>query len=273
MLLGLCFVPRIRDFPDRKLACFGRAGSWPGLASMLGKPINEDVITENWDDILRLTASIKTGAVRPSDMLRKLGAYRQQNRLHLALGEIGRIERTLFMIDWLEDPALRRRCQGGLNEGEARHSLADAVFAHSQGRIHDRRPEAQQNRAAALNLVIAAIIFWNTKQISTAVDQLRSAGVSIDKHLLRHVSPLGWVHVILTGDYFWDRQPEMVTSLADVATKSMGETVIRSTTEHTVPASFTPTVTQRTNPEVRPDWSHCRMNGYFLESVSVWWRF
>ena len=220
MLLGLCFVPRIRDFPDRKLACFRRPGNRPGLAPLLGKPINEDVITENWEDILRLTASIKTGAICPSDMLRKLGAYRQQNRLHLALGEVGRIERTLFMIDWLEDPKLRRRCQGGLNKGESRHALADAVFAHSQGRIHDRRPEAQQNRAAALNLVIAAIIFWNTKQIAGAVDQLRSAGVSIDAHLLRHVSPLGWAHIILTGDYFWDRQPEMTTSLGDVVIKT-----------------------------------------------------
>ena len=56
---------------------------------------NEDVALEHWNDALRLTASIKTMSVKPSAMLRKLGAYRQQNRLYLALGEIGRIERTL----------------------------------------------------------------------------------------------------------------------------------------------------------------------------------
>jgi TnpA family transposase len=71
-------------------------------------------------------------------MLRKLGAYRQQNRFYLALGEIGRARRTLFMLDWIEDPKLRMECQAGLNKGEARHSLAKAVFAHSQGRIYDR---------------------------------------------------------------------------------------------------------------------------------------
>ena len=91
-------------------------------------------------------------------MLRKLGAYRQQNRLHLALGEIGRIERSLFMLDWIENPELRMECQAGLSKGEARHTLARAVFAHSQGRIRDRSHDAQQKRVTALNLVIAAIM-------------------------------------------------------------------------------------------------------------------
>ena len=94
-LLGLSFAPRLRDFPDRRLACFGRPGRWKELAPLMGKPINEEVVLEHWNDALRLTASIKTVSVTPSAMLRKLGAYRQQNRLYLALGEIGRIERTL----------------------------------------------------------------------------------------------------------------------------------------------------------------------------------
>ena len=72
-----------------------------------------------------------------------------------ALGEIGRIERTLFMLDWTESPQLRMECQAGLNKGEARHALARAVFAHSQGRVHDRSHDAQQKRVMALNLVIA----------------------------------------------------------------------------------------------------------------------
>lgn len=128
----------------------------------MGKPINEEVIRQHWGDIMRLAASIRDKSLKPSEILRKLGAYRQQNRLYLALGEIGRIERTLFMLDWIENADLRMESHAGLNKGEARHSLAKAVFAHSQGRIHDRSDAAQQKRAMALNLVIAAITFWNT---------------------------------------------------------------------------------------------------------------
>ena len=127
----------------------------------------------------------------------------QQNRLYLALGEIGRIERTLFMLDWIENAALRMECQAGLNKGEARHSLARAVFAHSQGRIHDRSEVAQQKRAMALNLVIAAITFWNTLYIDKAAGHLARTSPLFDPALLPFTSPLGWDHVILSGDFDW----------------------------------------------------------------------
>ncbi|WP_419902887.1 Tn3 family transposase [Kiloniella sp.] len=175
-LLGLSLAPRLRDFPHRRLACFGKANEWKGLALIMGKPINEDVIMGHWDDAIRLAASAKNGTVKPSAMLKKLGAYRQQNRLYLALSEIGRIERTLFMLDWMENPKLRMECQGGLNKGEARHSLATAIFAHSQGRIRDLSPAAQQKRAMALNLVIAATVYWNTQYMDKATKHLQRAG-------------------------------------------------------------------------------------------------
>ena len=148
-----------------------------------------------WGNAIRLAASTRNGNVQPSVMLKKLGAYRQQNRFYLALGEIGRIERSFFMLDWIENPLLRKECQAGLNKGEARHSLANAIFAHSQGRIRDRSPAAQQKRAMALNLVIAAIIYWNTKHMDKAASHLQENGKPFNPELLKHVSPLGWEHI------------------------------------------------------------------------------
>ena len=169
----------------------------------MGKPINEEVIRQHWGDIMRLAASIRDKSIKPSEILRKLGAYRQQNRLYLALGEIGRIERTLFMLDWIENADLRMESHAGLNKGEARHSLAKAVFAHSQGRIRDRSDAAQQKRAMALNLVIAAITLWNTIYMDKAASHLEQASPLYDAKLLPHTSPLGWEHVILSGDFDW----------------------------------------------------------------------
>ena len=78
------------------------------------------------------------------------------------------------------------------------------MFAHSQGRIRDRSHDAQQKRVMALNLVIAAIVYWNTSYMDKATDHLRRQGRLPDPSLLRHVSPLGWDHVVLTGDYDWN---------------------------------------------------------------------
>ena len=81
--------------------------------------------------------------------------------------------------------------------------MAKAVFAHSQGRIYDRSDAAQQKRAMALNMVIAAIMFWNTLYMERAAVHLGRQGQIPDPKLLGHTSPLGWEHIILTGDYDW----------------------------------------------------------------------
>ena len=96
---------------------------------MIGAPLNLKQIRAHWNDILRLATSIKQGTVTASLMLRKLGSYPRQNGLALALRELGRIERTLFILDWLQNADLRRRVQAGLNKGEARNALARAVFS------------------------------------------------------------------------------------------------------------------------------------------------
>src|SRR3546814_7780240 len=83
--------------------------------------INEPLIERNWPDILRIMATIAAGIVAPSQILRKLASYPRQNELALALREVGRIERTLFMIDWILDAGLQRQAQIGLNKGEAHH--------------------------------------------------------------------------------------------------------------------------------------------------------
>ncbi|MBB5331700.1 hypothetical protein HDF14_005349 [Edaphobacter lichenicola] len=98
--------------------------------------------------------------------------------------------------------ALRRRVTAGLNKGEARNSLARAVFFNGLGEIRDRSFENQRHRASGLNLVVAAITLWNTVYLERATEQMAKSR-QFDPALLQHVSPLGWEHINLTGDYTW----------------------------------------------------------------------
>ncbi len=94
--------------------------------------------------------------------------------------------------------------RAGLNKGDARNALARAVFLQpSRGEIRDRKPENQSYRASGLTLLTAAISLWNTVYMERAVDVLKRKGVKINEQLLSHLSPLGWEHINLTGDYIW----------------------------------------------------------------------
>jgi TnpA family transposase len=207
-LLGFRFAPRIRDLADKRLYVHGDAAQYPTLAGLIGGSVNVKRIRTHWDEILRLASSIRQGTVTASLMLRKLGSYPRQNGLAVALRELGRIERTLFALDWMQDAGLRR-VQAGLNKGEARNALARAVFMNRLGEIRDRSFENHRYRASGLNLVVAAIVLWNTVYLERAIQALRDSGKNVDDKLLQHLSPLGWEHINLTGDYIW-RQSKQV---------------------------------------------------------------
>lgn len=202
-LLGFRFAPRIRDLGERKLSVPNTQMKFKALEPMIGGTANLSIIAESWDETIRLAASIRAGTVAPSAMLRRLSAYPRQNALAKALREIGRIERTHFTLDWITDPALRRRANAGLNKGEARNALSRTLFFHRQGEIRDRTFENQRYRASGLNLAVAAVILWNTVYLSRAVAEIRSSGETVRDDLLTHIAPLGWEHISFNGDYVW----------------------------------------------------------------------
>ncbi len=48
---------------------------------------------------------------------------------------------------------------------------------------------------------MAAIILWNTLELARAIEELRDEGVEMTAEQLRHLSPMDWEHIGLTGDY------------------------------------------------------------------------
>jgi len=90
----------------------------------------------------------------------------------------------------------------GLNKGEVRNALARAIFFNRLGEIRDRSFENQRHRASGRNLIVAAITLWNTVYLQRAAEMLAKSR-EFDSALLQHVSPLGWEHIKLTGDYTW----------------------------------------------------------------------
>lgn len=125
---SLRFAPRIRDVGERRLYPIGERKRWPKLEPTFGESIRLREIETQWDEIMRAANSIRLGTVTASLLVRKLAAYPRQNRLALAMREFGRIERTLFLLNWMQDLTLRSRVQAGLNKGEAKNALARAVF-------------------------------------------------------------------------------------------------------------------------------------------------
>jgi len=212
-LLGFRFAPRIRDISELTLYALGKPSDYPKLETILTSRINLKVIQKNYDDVLRLAYSIREGKASGSLIMGKLGSYSRQNSLATALREMGRIEKTIFILDYISNETLRRRIHRGLNKGEAMNALARAIFFGKRGELRERELQDQLQRASALNIIINAISIWNTTYLQKAVEYLQSNN-ELDEKLLKHIAPLGWEHINILGEYnFSNRNIPQITEL------------------------------------------------------------
>jgi TnpA family transposase len=170
---------------------------------VIGGRLREQRIIDGWPDLLRLVGSIRAGTVAPSHAITKLAANPRQSSLARALIELGRLEHTRFIVDLLRGPTLRHEMQAGLNKGEAGNHLRRAVFLNRLGQVRDRAYESQLRRARGLNLLVAAIVLWNSRYLGEAVGAPRPRGYDVPDRILAHVWPLAWDHISLAGDHTW----------------------------------------------------------------------
>lgn len=202
-LLGFKFAPRLRDLADTRLHIMGKPNEFPKIESLLRGRINTKIIRDNYDDVLRMGQSVGQGKVSAALILGKLGSYSRQNQLATALREMGRIEKTIFVLDYISTETIRRRVQRGLNKGEAMNALARALFFGKRGELRERALQDQMQRNSSLNILINAISVWNTVYLTEATKVMKNKGDFI-KELMAHVSPLGWEHINFLGEYTFD---------------------------------------------------------------------
>lgn len=217
-LLGIRFAPRIKDLPEQRLWRLPEGEPYQCIESALAGKLNVNLIRDTWDEMLRLVASIKYGEERASHIVSKLAAASHRNKLFRGLQELGRLVKTAYLAEYFRSEELRRRVLIGLNKGESLNSLSRKVFFGSLGEIRERTYEEQLNTASSLNLLLAAIVVWNTVHLQACVKKLRSDGEQVQDEDLRYLSPLLRHHIGIYGQYNFDfRRYEAASSLESLA--------------------------------------------------------
>ena len=163
--------------------------------------MNTKLIRRNWDDLLRVAGSLQQGRVSASELLRSILRSKRPSTLARAIGALGRIPRTLYMLAYIDDEHYRRRILTQLNRGEGRHSVARAVFHGQRGELRQRYREGQEDQLGALGLVVNAIVLWNTLYMEAALRQVRAEGVPVASADVARLSPLVHQHINFQGRY------------------------------------------------------------------------
>lgn len=200
-LLGYRFSPRLADIGGTRFWRIDPQADYGELNAIARQRINLDLIVQHWDDLLRLTGSLKLGRVPAAGIMRTLQVGDRPTRLAQALGEFGRIDKTLHSLTYLDDEDKRRNTLLQLNRGEGRHALARAVFHGKRGELRQRYREGQEDQLSALGLIVNVIVLWNTLYMDATLAQLRQEGFPVRDEDVARLSPLIHDHINMLGRY------------------------------------------------------------------------
>jgi len=206
-LLGLRFIPRLRDAGDLRLHRLGAPTGLP-VDAVLRSRARPQRVREHYDDLLRTAASLKRGWVPASLLITRVKNQTPQSPLAAALGEYGRIVRTNFLLAYCADPAERARIAGQLNKGETLHALRRHLVIGSRAQIPADEDDHRRH-ALCLQILVNAVQVWNARYMTASIDHLHATkpDVVADETALARVAPVTHAHVNSLGRYDLHRQP------------------------------------------------------------------
>ncbi|MEZ6104224.1 MAG: Tn3 family transposase [Pirellulaceae bacterium] len=200
-LLGYQFSPRLADIGESRFWRIDTAADYGPLNGIARNRISTRLISNNWDDMLRVAGSLKMGTVSASELIRSLLRSQRPTTLTRAIAEVGRISKTLYQLNYIDQEAYRRRILTQLNRGEGRNGMARATFHGQRGEIRKRYREGQEDQLGALGLVVNTMVLWNTIYTHQALEHLRADGGSASDEDAARLSPLEHGHFNFLGTY------------------------------------------------------------------------
>jgi TnpA family transposase len=218
-LLDISYRPALADLPDQKGWRIRADADYGPLNTFARGKIDLAKIRRNWEDILRVVASIYTGTVRAYDVVTMLQRDGHPTALGEAIAIYGRIFKSLHIMAYIDtDESYRRDIKGIRNLQEGRHALARKICHGRKGELYHRYERGLENQLGALGLVLNCVVLWTTVYLDAAVRQLRAQGYPVLEEDMARLSPFVSRHLGVHGTYSFvlpDLAPGAIRDLRD----------------------------------------------------------
>jgi TnpA family transposase len=170
---------------------------------LLTQVVDWELIERHWQDMMQVVLSIQAGKVLPSMLMQRLGVYSRKNNLYKAFSELGRVERTIFLLEYMSDPAMRQQIQAETTKVESYHKFTDWL-AFGGPVLRSGDPIEQEKRMKYRDLVANAVMLHNVMDMTNALHDLQRDGVCITPELVARLSPYLTEHIKRFGQYLVD---------------------------------------------------------------------
>ena len=201
-LLSILIMPRIKHFKHLYYYKASSNDHYEHIDELFTeKPIDWELIETHYHDMLRVAISIQKGKVKASTVLRKLCSKSRKNKLYFAFRELGRVERSIFLLNYINDPEMRRMIQAATCKSEEFNQFIDWIRFGDGGVIGDNLRFNQRKIIKFNHLVANMLIFHTVAHQTKAINKLRSQGVDIPIEILTGIAPYWTEHINRFGAF------------------------------------------------------------------------
>lgn len=202
-LLGIQLFPRMRNWNDVKFYRPDKRAQYKHIDPLFSATIDWDLIERHWKDLMQIVLSIHAGKVLPSLILRKLGSRNRKSKLYRAFRELGRVQRTMFLLRYISEQELRFSIRAETTKIESFHSFLDWI-AFGGTVIKSGDPIEQAKRVKYMDLIANAIMLHNVADLTDVLNSMVRAGLPVNPQLIRTLSPYMREHILRFGKWTLD---------------------------------------------------------------------
>lgn len=206
-LLGFNLMPRIKAIHSQKLyrPDVGMTDAYPNLQQVLTRPINWDLIRQQYDQMIKYATALRLGTAETDAILKRFTRNNLKHPTYLALAELGKVIKTIFLCEYLNSEALRIEIHEGLNVVENWNSANGFIFYGKGGEICTNRFEDQEIAVLSLHLLQNCLVYINTLMIQQILAKKEWDNMMTTEDL-RALTPLIYNHVNPYGNFDLDMQ-------------------------------------------------------------------
>ena len=202
-LLGIQLMPRIRQWKDLTMYRPSADAQYQTIDDLFTATINWQLIQTHWKDLMQVILSIQAGRILPSTLLRKLNHKSRKNRLYRAFKELGNVVRTVFLLRYISDTAMRRQITVTTNKAENYNEFSDWVsFGGEILPVND--PVEQEKRIKYNDLISNCIILKNVVDMTQVLRRMHTEGYPVNTQTIARLSPYLTEHIRRFGSYSFE---------------------------------------------------------------------
>lgn len=189
-LLGFGLCPRLAKISDRKLYVPKTTKVPQGLEDMVVTSVALRTIVAEWDNLVRLAASIETGHTSATVALARYGSASSDSPTYRAGVHLGRLIRSIYLCDYITSEDLRRTINRILVHGESVHTLQRAIYSGSFSKPRGQHESELYAASGSLTLMTNLCLAWTSLHMQEALFGDSSAALpATGMEWLSHVSP------------------------------------------------------------------------------------